>query len=79
MFTYPELWSAKNYLHTVTPAELDFYNDRVLNLSYPCDEDIYTLCCTIMYDERMEISADSMHMIGVYIHLREIILTMLQN
>ena len=70
LYGYPELWGSASYLHPVTIAELQATSDgEVIFPTFPCDTDIYDLCCDIMRSEHLSMPEDSMQMVSLYLRL----------
>lgn len=70
MFDIPSLFHGQNYLQHVSNHVLDVLSSECLYLQYPCDEDFYLLCESVMTENRLSKTNDLFETVDLYLQLR---------
>lgn len=74
MYHTPEMVGKIDQLKEVSQQEIDACSSECVQKCYPCDKDVYQLCCMIMFQQGLNPPTDVENARQLYIALRQSIL-----
>lgn len=76
MFECPQHYDTRNYMHPVDDVSIEVCQESELvkpRNKYPCDEDFFDLCVSIMADNNLSVPDNSDEAVILYDELRPIL------
>jgi len=78
LYHTPEIAGRHNQLKEVSRVETEVCMELCQEKDYPCDQDVFDLCCDLMIENNLETPSDPDAGVQLYCARRESILLLLQ-